>query len=195
MSFISAASTLLLENNPSLAGAYPFEKLHGIYNLSHQLAQTNTLDVLLDQIVRQTVDILHARFSRILTLEADGNFICQASFAAGITSNPCIVGRRVSSKAKALYNHVALSEAPVMIWQGSSLSNEMRHALFLGETEILFLFPLRVNQETVGVLAVGEEYHAVPETVLKERIRLAVLIADQAASAVYRARLSFRLEE
>ncbi len=195
MSFITAASTLLLENNPSLAGAYPIEKLNGIYNLSRQLVATNTLDVLLDHIVRQTVDILHVRFSRILTMEPDGNFVCQASYDSGTSVHINMLGRRVSLKAKALYKHVALSEAPVMIWQGHHLSSDLRQALVLSDSEILFLFPLRVNQETVGVLAVGEEYHPVPETVLKEKIRLAVLIADQAASAVYRARLSYRLEE
>lgn len=195
MSFINVASTLLLENNSALAGSYPPEKIHSIYNLSRQLVATNTLDVLLDHIVRQTVEILHARFARIVTMEPDGNFVYQASFAVNGSRQNFTRGQRVPPRAKALYKHVALSEAPVMIWQGRSLPNDLRQALRLNVNEEIFLFPLSVDQEAVGILAVGDEYHPVPETVLKEKIRLAVLIADQAASAVYRARLSNRLEE
>jgi putative nucleotidyltransferase with HDIG domain len=41
----------------------------------------------------------------------------------------------------------------------------------------------------------GEDHRSSGESVLKEKMHLAVLIANQAASAVYRARLSCRLEE
>jgi putative nucleotidyltransferase with HDIG domain len=99
------------------------------------------------------------------------------------------------SQAKSMYQHVVISEAPVMIEKGSSLSAEMRFALRLNYNDSLYLIPLRVNQETVGVLELGEEYHLLPETVVKEKLRLAVLVADQAASAIYRARLSYQLEE
>jgi putative nucleotidyltransferase with HDIG domain len=195
MSFINTASTLSLENNPTLAGFYPPERIHSIYNLSRQLVATNTLDVLLNHIVRQTVEILRARFTRIATMEADGNFVYQASYSVNDNRQASLCGQRVQARAKALFKHVALSEAPVMIWRGSNLSNDLRQSLRMCACEALFLFPLRVEKETVGVLAVGEEDYAVPETVLKEKIRLAVLIADQAASAVYRARLTNRLEE
>lgn len=195
MNFVNGAFTLSLENNAPLVGPQPVEKIYGIYNLSRQLVSTNTLEVLLDSIVRQTVEILHVRFSRIMTMEPDASFICQAAYSVEGTGQARYRGRRAMSQAKTMYQQVVISEAPVMIEKGSSLPVEMRFALALNYTDSLYLIPLRVNQETVGVLVLGEEYHPMPETVIKEKIRLAVLIADQAASAIYRARLSYQLEE
>lgn len=195
MSIINGAFTLSLENPGPLTGHYPSDKINGIYNLCRQLVATNTLDVLLDQIVRQTVEILHLRFCRIMTLELDGSFLCQAAYAVDGVDQHSIRGRRALPQARMLYQQVVLSEAPVMIGQGSNLSSDLRFALRLSYTDSLYLIPLRVNQEAVGVLALGEEFHPLPDTVLKEKIRLAVLIADQAASAVNRAHLSYRLEE
>lgn len=195
MNYVNGAFTLTLENSTPLAGPYPSEKIHGIYTLCRQLVSTNTLDILLDSIVRQTVDILHARFCRIFTRESSGNFICQAAFTTEPTDPYNLRGRKALPKAKAIYQHVVVSESPLMIRQGSSLSSELRMALRINISDSLFLIPLRVGQDAVGVLAMGEEYHTLPETVLKEKIRLAVMIADQAASAVYRAHLSYRLEE
>jgi putative nucleotidyltransferase with HDIG domain len=88
-----------------------------------------------------------------------------------------------------------LGEAPVIIGNGSQLSGELRFALRLSQADALYLIPMRVNQEAVGILALGEDRRLLTESMLKEKMRLAVMIADQAASAVYRARLSFRLEE
>lgn len=195
MSSINGTYTLSLENNCSLAASYPSEKILGIYNLCRQLVSTNTLEVLLDSIVRQAVDILHVRFCRIFTLEADGSFICQASYALDGADQACVRGKRALPQAKGMYQHVVLSESPVMIGQGSMLSADLRFSLRLSYADSLYLIPLRVNNEAVGVLALGEESRAMPETVLKEKVRLAVVIADQAASAIYRARLTYRLEE
>jgi len=195
MNFVNGAFTLSLENNTPLVGPLPTEKINGIYNLCRQLVSTNTLEVLLDSIVRQAVDILHVRFSRIMTMEPDASFICQAVYSNDGVSQARTRGRRAMTQAKTMYQQVVISEAPVMIEKGSSLSAEMRFALRLNFNDSLYLVPLRVNQETVGVLALGEEYHPLPETVIKEKLRLAVLVADQAASAIYRARLSYQLEE
>lgn len=195
MNTVNGTCALSLENNFPLSAAYPSEKINGIYNLCRQLVATNTLEVLLDSIVRQTVEILRIRFCRIFTIEPDGSFVCQAAYAGDGADQACIRGRRALPQAKGMYQHVILSEAPVMIGQGCSLSAELRFALRLNFADCLYLIPLRVNNEAVGVLALGEEYHDMPETVLKEKIRLAVLIADQAASAVYRAHLSYCLEE
>jgi putative nucleotidyltransferase with HDIG domain len=195
MNIVNGTFTLSLENNCPSTGINPSEKIVGIYNLCRQLVSTNTLDVLLHSIVRQAVDILHVRFCRIMTLEPDGNFWCQSTYSTDLVHQIREAGRMALPGAKSLYQHVVLSESPVMIRQGSSLTSEQRLALRMSYQDSLYLIPLRVNQEAVGVLVVGEEYHAMPEVTLKEKMRLAVLIADQAASAIYRAKLSNQLEE
>jgi len=183
------------ENNYPQTGIYPFEKINGIYDLCRQLVSTNMLDVLLDSIVRKTVDILHVKFCRILILEPDGHFHCQASCSPDLFDGSHLRWRRALPQAQAFYQRVVLSENPVFISQVSQLSGELRFALRLSFADGLWLIPMRVNQEAVGILALGEEHRPTTEPLLKEKMNMAVLIANQAASAVYRARLSCRLEE
>lgn len=189
------AIPISLENNSPLTGYFPLEKINGIYDLCRQLVSTNMLDVLLDSIVRKAVDILRVKFCRILILEPDGNFLCQASCSTDALDLSQLRWRRALPQAQALYQRVVLGEAPVIIGHTSQLSGELRYALRLSHADSLYLIPMRVDQEAVGILALGEEHRSSLEMTLREKIRLAVLIADQAASAVYRARLSFRLEE
>ncbi len=192
---MNGAITLSLENNSTLTGNFPIEKINGIYDLSRQLISTNTLDVMLDSIVRKAVDILRVRFCRILILEPDGNFICQASCAPDTHELSPFKWLRALPQAQAFYQRVVLGETPVYISQSSHLSGELRFALRLSSTDSLYLLPMRVNQEAVGILTLGDDHLPASDAALKEKTRLAVLIADQAASAVYRARLSCRLEE
>jgi putative nucleotidyltransferase with HDIG domain len=192
---MNSALPITPENNFPQTGIFPVEKINGIYDLCRQLVSTNMLDVLLDSIVRKTVEIIHVKFCRILILEPDGNFHCQASCSPETFDVSHLRWRRALPQAQAFYQRVVLGEAPVFISHGSQLSSEIRFALQLGYTDSLCLIPMRVNQEAVGILALGEDHRSSGESVLKEKMHLAVLIANQAASAVYRARLSCRLEE
>lgn len=192
---MNSAVPISLENNPPLTGYFPIEKINGIYDLCRQLVSTNMLDVLLDSIVRKTVDILRVKFCRILILAPDGNFLCQASSSTDAFDLSQLRWRQALPKAQALYQRVVLGETPVIIGHNSQISGDLRFALRISHMDNLYLIPMRVNQEAVGILAIGDEHRTSSDLALKEKTRLAVLIADQAASAVYRARLSFRLEE
>jgi putative nucleotidyltransferase with HDIG domain len=192
---MNSSYSISLDNNTPLTGYFPIEKINGIYDLCRQLVATNTLSVLLDSIVRQSVEILRVRFSRILTLEPDGSFVYQASHSSDTLDLVSRRGKKADRQSQALYQRVVLGDGPVIIGQGSTLPAGLRLSLRLNHKDNLYLVPLRVNEEAVGVLVLGEEHWPVPETILNEKIRLAVMIADQAASAVYRARLSYRLEE
>lgn len=184
------------ESNPILTGYFPVEKINGISDLCRELVSTNTLDVLLNSIVRQSVDILRVHFSRILTLEPDGSFICQASYSPDSIDFSYRRKLRTNPAVQTLYQKAVLQDSPLTLGQGDALSSEVRQALRMGlRDNLLYLLPLRVNQEALGVLALGEEHKVGAEKVIKEKMRLAGLIADQAAGAIYRARLSYRLEE
>lgn len=186
---------LPLETSNPLTGHLPTEKINGIYDLCRQLVSTNTLDVLLNSIVQMAVDIMHVKFCRILILEPDGNFLCQATSPVDTYEITYGKWRRALPQAQTFFQRVVLNEAPVFVGQGSRLSVDLRLALHLSYADNLYLIPMRVNQEAVGILALGEDRRQAVEPALKEKIRLAMLIADQAAGAVYRARLSYRLEE
>jgi putative nucleotidyltransferase with HDIG domain len=189
------SSLLSVDNNSILAGYFPAEKISGISDLCRELVSTNTLDVLLNSIVRQSVDILQVRFSRILTLEPDGTFLCQASFSPDSIDLSYRRKLRSNPIVQSLYQSAVLRETPLILEHGSALPNDLRMALRIGLGDSLYLVPLRVNQESLGILALGEERKTVVETILKEKLHLATLIADQAAGAIYRSRLSYRLEE
>lgn len=192
---MNSSMPLSLENNSPLTGNFSLEKIHGIYDLCRQLVATNSLHVLLDSIVRKAVDILHVKSCRILILEPDGSFFCQA--ASGSDGFDLQQNRwsRAHPLAQAFFQHVLLSNTPAFISHSGQVAPDVRYALRVDFSDSLYLLPMRVNQEAVGILALSEEHRSLPEAVLKEKIHLAVLVADQAAGAVYRARLSYRLEE
>lgn len=192
---MSNSAVFSYDKNPILTGSFPVEKINGISDLCRDLVSTNTLDVLLSSIVRQSVDILRVRFSRILTLEPDGSFVCQASFSSDTMDFAARRKLCVVPVAQALFQSACLRETPLIIEEGSTITSELRNALRIGLKDSLYLLPLRVNQESLGILLLGEESRQVVSSVLSEKLRLAGLIADQAAGAIYRARLTYRLEE
>jgi putative nucleotidyltransferase with HDIG domain len=76
-----------------------------------------------------------------------------------------------------------------------SIPFRTRQELGLGFIDSLCLVPLRVDGEGLGVLVLGDSWKTGPEHCEDERLSLATLIADQAASAIYRVRLTDRLKE
>jgi hypothetical protein len=91
-----------------------------------------------------------------------------------------------------MYQHVVLSEAPVMIGHGSSLSADLRFALRLSFADCLYLIPLRVNCEAVGVIALGEEYHSMPDNRItqylsSDKVRSLMVAEAHVGTAVERA--------
>lgn len=171
----------------------------GLFEFSRQLVATNALEILLDSTVRQAVNILGVRFSLVLTLEPDGRFVCQSSYAADPFDRSYWKERWSLSRSQSVYHRVMLSEEPVIVGLGSGYTAELRGpargGLHLGDSERLYMVPLRVNGEALGLLILGDDERQLSDTLINERVRLAVLIGDQAASAIYRARLTDRLEE
>jgi putative nucleotidyltransferase with HDIG domain len=182
-------------SNPILTGYFPVERINGISDLCRELVSTNTLEVLLNSIVRQSVEILHVRFSRILTLEPDGSFICQANYSSDSLDFPYRRKSYSNPLVQSICLNATLQETPLILESSGGLSDDLRQAMRIGIRDNLYLLPLRVNQEALGVLVLGEENQPGTEKTLNEKLHLAAMIADQAASAIYRARLSYRLEE
>jgi HD-GYP domain-containing protein (c-di-GMP phosphodiesterase class II) len=94
------------------------------------------------------------------------------------------------------YRRAISSRGPVILRRDDpSIPFRTRQELGLGFIDSLCLVPLRVDGEGLGVLVLGDSWKTGPEHCEDERLSLATLIADQAASAVYRVRLSNRLKE
>ncbi len=173
----------------------PLEKMNGLYNLSRQLVATNTLDTLLENIVRHSLDLLQVGYSRILTLEPNGTFTCKAAYPP-----PFKPARRHDdcpepAPAGRVYKRILQEEGPLMLDRNHpSISPSEAHALGLDNGYGLCLVPMKVDAEPVGILALGKERKNGNRLLSIENLRLAVILADQAASAIYRARLFDRLE-
>ncbi|HMN58746.1 MAG TPA: HD domain-containing phosphohydrolase [Anaerolinea sp.] len=170
--------------------------MNDIFNLSRQLVATNRLELLLDSIARHATEILLVKFSRIITLETDGSLVNQALYVN--SSLPYKTQEKLRYSACDLYEYrrAISSRGPVILHQDDpAIPFRTRQELGLGIIESLCLVPLRVDTEAIGLLVLGDSWKSSAEHFEDERLSLATLIADQAASAIYRVRLTNRLKE
>jgi putative nucleotidyltransferase with HDIG domain len=161
------------------------DKISGIFNLSRQLVATNTLDVLMDSIVRHAVQILKVQYCQLFTMEVDGTFVCKATHPGKQRSHRCQNADPLFDQK--LYQQAVLSDYPTLVNRNSG------GVTSTASTQEC-LVPLRVGPEPIGVIIFGPIRGLGQSIFQQEKIRLATLIADQAASAIFRARLSNRLE-
>jgi len=190
-----ATATILNKNHPA-TGPLSRDRMNDIFNLSRQLIATNRLDVLLDSIARHATDILQVKFCRIITLEPDGRLVNQAICLSRTLPQEAQERIRQLSPSLKEYRLAISNRGPVLFSrQDPSLTHKVMQDLGLGVIDSLCLVPLQVEAESLGLLALGDGWRMNHEPFEEERLRLANLIADQAASAIYRVRLSNRLKE
>ena len=170
--------------------------INNIFNLSRQLVATNRLDVLLESIARHATEILQVRFSRIITMEPDGSLAIQAFYidpALPIKSQEKL--RSLPSTPK-IYRQAITAKEPLLVRRDDSLPIYWsRQELGLDVVDSLCLLPMRVETEAIGVLVLGDRWTFNHDPFEESRMRLATLIAEQAAGAIYRVRLTNRLKE
>ena len=177
-------------------GLFSRDRMNNIFNLSRQLVATNRLDVLLDSISRHATEILQVKFSRIITLEGDGSMVSQALHFNQALPRRAAERLRELSPNHAVYRQALSARGPILVSRDDeALSFQERKELGLEVVNSLCLISLRVDSEPLGVLILGDGWKSNREPFEEERLRLATLIADQAASAVYRVRLTTRLKE
>ena len=92
-----------LQNTFPGSGKAALEKMDGLYTLSRQLVATNSIETLLESIVRHAVDIIQVSYCRVLTQEADGSFVCQAAYPPGRMGSTRTIGRRKPRQAEHIY--------------------------------------------------------------------------------------------
>lgn len=174
------------------AGVFSRDRLNHFFNLSRQLVATNRLETLLDYIASNAVDILQVQFSRIYTLETDRTLYTQAlHFHPAL---PQALQEQVRHLRPDLFipeGYFTCTQPFILCAQDPVFPLPVRRRLGLHLVDNICLAPLCVDGEPVGLLALGDRW--APED--EERLRLVTLLADQAASAIYRARLSNRLKE
>lgn len=165
------------------------KKLNELYNFSRTLVNTNKMEVLFDSIVQYVVEIVQVSFCRIITVTPDKKFECQAVFFTQNGDHRKKIAE--SSFAQRIYLKVINQGVPLLITNHQdSLGLDEGRTLRLHGCDCLFLTPLCVNSEVIGLLILGEDNGSTMQPFHEGKIRLAKLMADQSASAIYRARLS-----
>ena len=160
------------------------------------MVATNALDNLLDSITRRTVNFLQVSFCRILALEPDGTFVCLAAYHSIPLAYRWLKGKTEPQVLTSIYRRVLLGENPLVIrWADPALTENERRALDLQYATSICLVPLQVETVLIGLIILGDERAAGDGIFSDELLILASVVANQAASAIDRARLSHRLEE
>jgi len=172
------------------------EELADLYALSRQLVDTDVMEIVVETIAYQARESVHVTFCRLLMPDENGVFICRAAHPVRALERDLGVGRSDPELIWPYYRRIMAQAGPQVVFRDEiELSPAERQALFLDLVQGLCLVPLRVGDEAIGLLALGEARSVTREPFGADKLRLATAIADQAASALRRARLHEQLEE
>jgi len=186
-----AQSADSLENAVPRLEQRPAAVLNGLYDLSRQLVAKDGLEIQLQRFAQSTVEIMQVSFCRILVQEGKGSFTCQAAYPP---RRDGLRGQPEPQSAALVLRRIASSDGPFLLHRSDiTLGFDARFSLELDSAHTLCFMPLRLDDEVLGLLVLGEEraHESFPE----EKTRLAGTITDLVASVIHRERLYNRLEE
>ncbi len=171
------------------------EELDTLYHLARQLVVTDEVETVLQSTIRHVVKSVRVTFARVLTIEEDGTYLCRVAYPVRALGYDLGMGRIEPSPVKVFYQRVINQKKVMLIYRSDpTLNNEIRHALMLDFASTLCLCPLQIGGQTVGLFVLGERRDIGREPFDADKLRLISAIADQAASALQRARLHEQME-
>jgi HD-GYP domain-containing protein (c-di-GMP phosphodiesterase class II) len=172
------------------------KEINTLYDLSHQLVDSDDLDTVLKVVTRHTVENIHVTYARILIKEKNGSYKCRSIYPESNLKIPLRLGRDESVVAEHFYNWSLIKGQSLVIDINSyELEKEEKDALFLNHASTLCLCPLRGPDENIGILVLGEFDIVRGEPFSTTGLRLINAIADYATSAIQRAMLHEQLED
>jgi putative nucleotidyltransferase with HDIG domain len=172
------------------------KEIDTLYDLSHQLVDSDDLDTVLKVVTRHTVDNIQVTYARILTKEVNGSYKCRAIYPEKNLEDPLRLGRIESVIAEHYFNwSLKKGESIVIHVTNPELEQEEKDALFLNHASTLCLCPLRGVDDNIGIMVLGEFDIVRGEPFSTTGLRLINAIADYATSAIQRAMLHEQLEE
>ncbi|MBE0685726.1 MAG: HD domain-containing protein [Anaerolineaceae bacterium] len=167
-----------------------------LFNMSQQLVATDNVEKVMNTITQYATISTNVTYSRILTPDSSGSFICRAAHSVRDINPSLEIGKVDPEIVNAIYRNVQQSgKFIIMEKNGSSASEELNQALFLELATSVCIYPLKVVDEFMGLLIFGEERRAQREPFDANKLQLISLIADQAGSALRRSNLHEQLEE
>jgi PAS domain S-box-containing protein len=176
------------------------EELSMLFELSHSLAEADTLESILELVNRHSVEGVHTTFARIALLEGE-KLIFHAAYPIRQPKENLQVGDRIMISALPICLRVMDQTEPVILQADDpQISAQEKKALLLEFAQSICLIPLRISDSSsvpvnyLGLLMLGEERNQEREPFTPNKIRLAKSIADSAAVAIRRMLLSQQTE-
>jgi putative nucleotidyltransferase with HDIG domain len=172
------------------------KEMDSLYTLSRELVATDAMRSVLDKVVSHSLESIHVTFARILLRDDTWTYTCHAIHPVYGLEYDLRLGKKEPEKLYRYYERAFASEEPLVLDRSKmTLTFDEISGLYLSHVQSLCICPLRIGEEPIGVLILGERRHANREPFDSEKIRLAKAIADQASSAIQRARLHDQMEE
>ena len=167
-----------------------------LFNMSRKLVATDDVKMVMHTIAQYATISTNVTFTRILTLNEQGKFICQVAHSARDINIDLNYGKTEPEVVQDIYLKAQKSGKPIILEKnGDSAENDLNQNLFFDLATSVCIFPLEVVEEFMGLLIFGEERRTQREPFDTNKLQLINLIADQAASALRRANLHEQLEE
>jgi putative nucleotidyltransferase with HDIG domain len=167
-----------------------------LFNMSRKLVATDDVETVLHTITQYATTSTNVTFTRILTINEEGLFVCRAAHSVRDIDIDLNVGRVEPIATQEIYRKAQKTHKPIILEKnGVTPSNENFYTLFFELATSICIFPLEVVDEFMGLIIFGEERHTQREPFDSNKLQLINLIADQAGSALRRSYLHEQLEE
>jgi HD-GYP domain-containing protein (c-di-GMP phosphodiesterase class II) len=193
-----ANQTAVAIENARLYSAEQFrrEELDALYQLTRQLIATDDVGTVLESTTSHVVESLHVSFAWILTPREDGDLAHRAAYPSNPMEDRYGVHFPIPKPAQRFFQDVlAQGEAQVVYHDSSQVSEEVKQSLMLDRIAMLCVSPLKVGEESIGLLIVGNFQINHVDPFDGDKLRLVRNMADQAANALLRADLHEQMED
>jgi HD-GYP domain-containing protein (c-di-GMP phosphodiesterase class II) len=167
-----------------------------ICNLGNELGDRASQEALLDSLVRHAAELMPVTFSKVLSREQDGSFVCRAIFQNFPYNETFRKNQPVPAAAWPFYARVSSSgrEPTVIRKKDPNLSEEQRRALGLKAARRVWIVPLKDGAKQVGVFVLGERAGGSSKMELSQMETIS-RIAEQVTIAVQGTRCSTAAED
>jgi putative nucleotidyltransferase with HDIG domain len=171
------------------------EELDALYELTRQLVATNDVDHVIQNTTRHVVTSAHVTFSRVLTPDTNGSFYCRAAFPIRTIDYNLGAERFEPDNTLPFYQRALRRNEPTFINRNDpGITDAIQSSLMLDLASTICMCPLRVGDQSLGLLILGERREANREPFDADKMRLVLAIADQAANALQRANMHEQME-
>ena len=176
------------------------DELSMLFELSHALAEANTLQDILELVNRHAVESIHITFARIALMENE-IFSTRAAYPIRFLVHGLGIGERNPAAALPTSRRVLEQNEPVVLRaDDQGIRDEEKKILLLDFAQSVCLIPLRISDSSstavqlMGLLMLGEVRSESREPFTSKKLRLAQTIGDSATIAIRRMLLREKTE-